>query len=175
MKIFKMAIRKLLAAIFLFLVFSTGYAQKKDINVFAFVAEDCPISIFMATTLKAMGDSYKDRINFYLVFPFATSDEQTARLFKEKNKLVDYIIKIDRDQSITKRYHASVTPEVIVTGLNEEILYKGRINDAYLQPGKRRHIYTGNDFVNALDKIANGIAVPKPWKPAVGCYITQIK
>lgn len=163
--------------IFLLFIFASGinccFSQEKKVSVYAFVAEDCPISIFMASSLKSVADIYAAKVNFYLVFPFSTSTNKTATAFKTKNQLTQFITKVDKEQRITKKLGATVTPEVVITGTDETILYQGRINDAYAQPGKRKHIYTSNDLAAALENISNGREMPKPWKHAVGCYITN--
>ena len=172
-KLLTMHIRKI---IFLFLfVNSTNFcfSQDEKINVYAFVAEDCPISIFMASSLKNVSDKYGDKINFYLVFPFSISTRKAAAAFKTNNLLSAFVIKMDKQHRLTKKLGATVTPEVIIIGANDTILYQGRINDAYAQPGKRKHIYSSNDLSTALDCITNGREMPKPWKRAVGCYITN--
>ena len=163
--------------IFLFLFLNSTifcFSQEKKINVYAFVAEECPISIFMASSLKSVADMYAGEVNFYLVFPFSTSTNKSATAFKTKNQLTHFVTKIDKDQLITKKLRATVTPEVVITGTNETILYQGRINDAYAQPGKRRkHIYASNDLAAALENISKDREMPKPWKRAIGCYITS--
>ncbi|MEO8112182.1 MAG: hypothetical protein ABI594_19180 [Ginsengibacter sp.] len=168
----KMNIKKILLLPILVIAVNSCFSQNKKINVYAFVSEDCPISIYMAPSLKSVAEQYATKINFYLVFPLATSTRKTAALFKTQHKLSSFIIKLDSTQAITKKLGAVVTPEVIITGADDAILYKGRINDAYQEPGKRRHIYTGNDLDVALQKVAQGEDVPKPWKKAVGCFIT---
>jgi hypothetical protein len=149
-----------------------SFSQEKRVNVYAFVTEECPISIFMASSLKNVAEIYGSKVNFYLVFPFSTSSNKTAAAFKTENLLTTFIIKIDKEQRLTKKLGATVTPEVVITGANDSILYRGRINDAYDQPGKRKHIYSSNDLATALDSITNGREMPRPWKRAVGCFIT---
>jgi hypothetical protein len=149
-----------------------GFGQEKKINVYAFVAEDCPISIFMAASLKSVAERHDSKVNFYLVFPFATSTSKTALDFKSKNTLSNFTVKLDKNQRLTKKLGATITPEVVITDAEETILYRGRINDAYQQPGKRKHIYSSNDLADALDNIATGREIPGPWKRAIGCFIT---
>jgi hypothetical protein len=168
-----MAVKKIILLLFFATSATHCFPQEKKINVYAFVAEDCPISIFMASSLKSVADRYADKINFYLVFPFSTSNNKTAAAFKTKNQLTQFVTKIDKNQRITKKLGATVTPEVVITGADETILYQGRINDAYLEPGKRKHIYTNNDLATALENITNDKEMPKPWRRAVGCYITK--
>lgn len=152
-----------------------SFSQEKKITVYAFVAEECPISIFMASALKSVAETYASSATFYLVFPTTTSTTQSATAFKTTNQLTRFMIKVDNDQIITKKLNATVTPEVVITGADETVLYRGRINDAYAQPGKRKHVYANNDLAGALENIVNGREMPKPWKQAVGCYITHSK
>ena len=150
-------------------------AQPKNIHVYAFVAEECPISIYMAGALSEIAQFYYSKADFNLVFPLKSSNNKTASSFKTKNKLPLYNIVLDKKQHISKQLGATVTPEVIITDANNKIIYKGRINDAYLEPGKRRHIFSSNDLSNALAIITEGKEFPKPWKKAVGCFITYAK
>jgi len=168
-----MAAKKIILVLLLAMSVNCCFSQEKKVSVYAFVAEDCPISIFMASSLKSVAEMYAGKINFYLVFPFSTSTNKTAGAFKTKNQLTQFITKVDKDQRITKKLGATVTPEVVITGADETILYQGRINDAYLEPGKRKHIYTNNDLATALENIMNDKEMPKPWRRAVGCYITK--
>jgi hypothetical protein len=165
--------------IFLFLFIITSsictLAQPKTIHVYAFVAEECPISIYMAGALSEIAQSYNSKADFNLVFPLKSSNNKTTSLFKTKNKLPLYNIILDKDQGISKKLGATVTPEVIITDADNKVIYRGRINDAYLEPGKRRHIFGSNDLNNALAMITEGKEFPKPWKKAVGCYITYNK
>ncbi len=165
--------------IFLFLTVMScskfAFAQAKTIHVYAFVAEECPISIYMAGALSEIAQTYKSKVDFNLVFPLKSSNNKTANSFKTKNKLPLYNIVLDKNQSISRQLGATVTPEVIITDIENKIIYKGRINDAYLEPGKRRHIFGSNDLSNALAMITEGKEFPKPWKNAVGCYITYRK
>ena len=163
--------------LFLFIItFSRfTFAQSKTIHVFAFVAEACPISIYMAGALSEIAQLYYSKVDFNLVFPLKSSNKKTADLFKTKNKLPLYNIVVDKEQTISKRLGATVTPEVIITDAENKIIYQGRINDAYSEPGKRRHIYSSNDLNAALEAITEGKEFPKPWKKAVGCYITYTK
>lgn len=160
--------------LFLFLItFSKfTFAQPKSIHVYAFVAEECPISIYMADALSEISQVYYSKVDFNLVFPLKSSTNKTADLFKTKNKLPLYNIIVDKEQTISKKLGATITPEVVITDAEDKIIYQGRINDAYLEPGKRRHIFSNNDLNYALAAITEGKEYPKPWKKAVGCFIT---
>lgn len=163
---------KIFLTIIFFFVFANSFAQTKNIKVYVFAAEQCPICIYMAKSLATISNSFKNNADFYLVFPLKTSTVKTAINFKTKNKLTNFFIIVDAQQSLTKKLGAKITPEVVVANEADSVLYRGRINDAYLSPGKRRHIYRNNDLADALALVAAQKQVPVPWKTAVGCYIT---
>jgi Thioredoxin-like domain len=163
---------KFLVTIIFLIVLANSFAQTKNIKVYVFAAEECPVSIYMTKSLATISDSYKDNADFYLVFPLKSSTGKTANNFKTKNKLTNFFITVDAKQTLTKKLGAKITPEVVVANEADSVLYRGRINDAYLEPGKRRHIYSNNDLADALALITAQKQVPVPWKPAVGCYIT---
>jgi hypothetical protein len=161
---------------FLFITFLCcglfSYSQHKPLKVYVFIAEKCPISIFMTKSLKEISESYSQQADFYLVFPMENSHQKSASKFKSTYELNHYSILMDKKLILTKKMGATVTPEVIITHTNGSVVYQGRINDAYLEPGKRRHFFTGNDMRDALQLLVENQSVPKPWKPAVGCLIT---
>ena len=166
--------RYLLILIGLFFI-AAANGQTDRAKVYVFVAEDCPVSIYMTTTLKSISTQYVATADFYLVFPLPNSTAKTSTAFKEQYSLSDYTCIVDKKQNLSKKLGAAITPEVIVTNHADSILYKGRINDAYLETGKRRHIFSSNDLADALALVADNKTVPQPWRPAIGCYITYKK
>lgn len=149
----------------------TGFSQEKY-SVYVFVAEKCPISIYMAKPLQEVFEKYSDTMDFYTVFPMKNSTEATAQKFLEKYDLPDFKIKLDNYQGFAKKLEATITPEVVVLDEKGEIAYRGRISDAYKAPGKMKHGIRKNELMAVLDLLANGEEIPKPWTGAVGCYIT---
>ena len=161
-------------ALFIFLttcLLSTTYGQK-TLNVYVFVAEECPISIYMARPLKDAMNSFKEEVNFYAIFPNIKSDEATAHQFLKDYELENFKVLLDPKQVISKKYEATITPEVVITDLEENILYRGRISNAYKAPGRMKHGARINELKVFLKRILKGEAIPQPWKEAIGCYIT---
>lgn len=158
--------------LFLTLISIAAYPQKKLLNVYIFIAEKCPISIYMTSDLKRITETFNSHADFILVFPAYNSTQKSAVKFKESYNLDSCKIVLDKDHRLTKTLKATITPEVVITNYINQIVYRGRINDSYLEPGKRRHYYTGNDLFDALGLLIENKPVPQPWKPAVGCLIT---
>ncbi len=159
---------------FIFLSCCFGSFSQKNIKVYVFLAEECPVCNFVASSLSKTSDQFLEDVDFIAVFPQRISNIKTASLFKKKYGLTNFEIKIDKDQTITSKYNASITPEVIVVDENDHVLYKGRINNSYAAPGRMKHGKVKEDLRINLKNIINKQAIAKPWPEPIGCYITRI-
>lgn len=146
-------------------------AQER-LRVYVFVAEECPISIAMANPLDKVSATYNDRVDFIAVFPNLKSDYVSIRSFLGRHGLDDFRPQLDADQALARQLGAKVTPEVVVTNDAGEVLYRGRITDAYAAPGKVRHGNYRNDLAEVLPLLLAGQNAPMPWPEAIGCFIT---
>jgi len=145
---------------------------QQDIRVYVFLAEECPISIYMVQPLNQVVEQYGGQADFFAVFPKSNSSEATATAFADRYQMKGFSNILDVDQALSKRLDAVVTPEVIILDKQDKVLYKGRISNAYAAPGKMRHGSRVNDLDRVLGLILKGQPVPKPWPDAVGCFIT---
>ena len=161
-------------AVATFLLSVSAFAQK-DLHVYVFIAEDCPISIYMAKPLREVVAAYAEDVTFHAVFPNLLSTTETAQAFLTTYDLEAFDIRLDPDQQLTRTLAATITPEAIITDAMGTVLYRGRISDAYAAPGKMKHGPRVNVLHEALQQALQGQAVPEPWVDAVGCYITVRK
>jgi hypothetical protein len=165
--------KRVIFTLFISLFISNFASAQKNYNVYTFIAEECPISIYMAKPLREAVKLFDQQANFYAVFPSKKSTEATAAEFLKQYDLPQFQILLDNDKRFTKKMGAEVTPEVAITDAETgEILYCGRISNAYASPGKMRHGRRINDLINMLTRITKGEKIAKPWLPAVGCFIT---
>lgn len=156
------------------LMLLVGYTSaQQDLHVYVFIAEECPICNFMGKPLSVIAEKYTDDVAFHAVFPVKNSNYKTSQLFKEKYNILSFETLLDRDQQISKKLGATVTPEVVVTDNDGEILYRGRVNSAYYAPGKMKHSSIKNDLDETLASLLSGKKVSQPWPSAIGCYITM--
>lgn len=162
----------LVFAIFFFSLAVATTAQKQW-NVYVFLAEECPVSVYMAKPLNTIATKYADDVSFHAVFPLKNSSYTTAQRFKNDYQLNSFEILVDHDQKLALKLGASITPEAIITDENGQVVYRGRINSAYYAPGKMKHSAIKNDLDEALSSLVSGNAIPQPWPSAVGCYITM--
>lgn len=163
---------KRLLIITLFLGFSILVFSQKNYSVYVFVAEKCPISIYMVKPLQEVFQKYGTEVDFYTVFPLKNSTHKTAQQFLEKYNLTDFKIKLDNYQGFARKLGATITPEVVILDDLGKVVFRGRISDAYKAPGKMKHGIRKNELITVLDNLTNGNKIPKPWESAVGCYIT---
>jgi len=164
---------KLFALILAFfsLSFTEGPKEQK-VRVYVFVAEECPICNFIGKPMARLANEYNGQAEFYAVFPNKMSNYKTIFKFKKKYGMEAFLSILDEDQSTTKKYGATVTPEVVVVDQDDNILYKGRFNNSYYAPGKINHTGKKQDLKEALNLILAGNSIPQPWPKAIGCFIT---
>lgn len=143
------------------------------LHAYVFIAEECPICNYMGKPLSEIAKKYGDKVSFHAVFPVRNSNYKTSQLFKQQYDLLSFETLLDKDHQLANKLGATVTPEVVVTDDQGEVLYRGRINSAYYAPGKMKHSSIKNDLDEALASIINGKEAAQPWPPAIGCYITK--
>ena len=148
-----------------------SFAQKKY-SVYVFVAEECPISIYMAKPLKQVVKAYGEQVNFYAVFPKKNSTLETANSFLNTYGLSSFQAKLDTYQAFAKKLKATITPEVVILNEQGTVLYRGRISNAYKAPGRMKHGTRKNELLDILALVIKEETIPQPWAAAIGCFIT---
>ena len=137
--------------------------------VLVFVATDCPISNSYAPEVqRIMAEHRTDGLRFYLVYADATAAEAKAHEAAYGYRCPALL---DPDHVLAARVGATVTPEVAVVGDGGRLLYRGRIDDRYVDFGRKRPAATTHDLRTALAAVAAGRPVEIPLTRAVGCPI----
>jgi len=147
----------------------------KDVQtmVFLFVSVDCPISNSYAPEVRRLAAEFGSRgVAFRLVYPNA---DETLEIIKKHLKDYGYALDAlwDPQHELTRAAGAKMTPEAIVFVRGRGFVYRGRIDDRFVQLGKERVAPTQHDLKDALTAVINGAAVPHPSTRAVGCYISE--
>jgi len=142
-------------------------------TVFIFVATDCPISNRYAPEVRRIHAEFTPRrAAFWLVYP----DRDTTAAAIQKH-LKDYGYSIDAlrdpEHSLVKLAGAKVTPEAVVFDRDGRRVYRGRIDDLYVDLGKERSGPTRRDLQEALSALLAGKPVPAATTRAIGCYIAE--
>ncbi|HLK59735.1 MAG TPA: redoxin domain-containing protein [Chthonomonadaceae bacterium] len=149
-----------------------GKARKA--TVLLFITNDCPISNSYAPEFTRICKAYTaKKIAFYLVYADTSLSAADA-----KKHTQDYgytcLALLDREHLLVKATGATITPEAAVLSTEGKLLYRGRIDDRYVDFGKARVQPTVRDLRDALDAIVQGKPVPHPTTKALGCTIPPL-
>ena len=171
-----MQLLKLRKYLFLFLFCALSLlGEVSGIKVYVIISEECPICQYMGPELATINEYYGAQAELYLVFPFRNTNIKDASLFKKEFGLSAFTVLLDEDQSISKKLGAKVTPEAIIVNNQNEVIYRGRINDSYLAPGRRKHSAGRRDLQIAISNALNDKPIKSPWPKAIGCFVTYKK
>lgn len=142
------------------------------LTVFIFTTTDCPISNRYAPEIQRLAATFGSQAKFVLVYPVPSD---TPQLIREHKKKFAYILEHvrDVDQRLVKKTGVSVTPEVAVMK-GDQLLYRGRIDDRYIDFGKDRVTPTERNLESALTAIAAGKPVAVKDTRAVGCILADL-
>jgi hypothetical protein len=143
--------------------------------VFLFTSTDCPISNRYAPEVRRIADAFGSKgVAFRLVYPSPSED---ARAIREHMTAYSYagIADAVRDPklALVKFAGATVTPEAVVV-VAGKVVYRGRIDDRYVDLGRERPAPTRRDLFDALTAILDGKPVPLAKTQAVGCFISDL-
>lgn len=142
-------------------------------TVLVFVTTDCPISNRYAPEIKRLTAKFAGKARVILVYPVPGDTEPIVRAHLKKFGYSNEW-RHDAGQTLVKQTGVTVTPEVAVVGADQKVLYRGRIDDRYLEFGKDRPQPTVRDLERAIDAIVAGQPVPVSETRAIGCFIADL-
>jgi hypothetical protein len=142
--------------------------------VFVFTSTDCPISNRYAPEVRRIAAAFASKgVVFRIVYPNPADD---AKAIREHMAAYSYagVAEAVRDpkRALVKFAGATVTPEAAVVA-GGKVMYRGRIDDRYVDLGRERPAATEHDLFDALTAIVAGKPAPHPTTQAVGCFISD--
>ena len=142
--------------------------------VLVFVRRDCPVSGRYAPTIQQISKRYADRARFWLVYPDKSETPQEIRKSVAEYRYQLPVLR-DPDHVLVKLGRVQITPEVAVFNRNRHLIYDGRIDDWFIDPGRARPVPTTNELQDAINAaVAGKMAVHKEVR-GVGCYISDVE
>ena len=140
-------------------------------TVLVFTTTDCPIANRYAPEIQRLAKQYGS-VRFVMVYPVAND---TPELIDAHRTKFAYTIDFIRDEKheLVKKTGVTVTPEVAVMK-DGRMLYRGRIDDRYIEFGKDRPQPTVRDLERSLEAILAGKPVPVAETRAVGCILAEL-
>jgi|SRR6185295_4211542 len=138
-----------------------------------FITTDCPIANSFAPEIKRIIADYAPRgVEFAMVYT-----DLRHSLAEAKRHAAEYgydsEVRLDKERVQSRQYGVTVTPEAVVLGADGTRVYRGRIDDRYLAPGKYRLQPTTRELRDALDAVLAGRPVAVAETKAAGCPLTD--
>ncbi len=142
-------------------------------TVLLFISTDCPISNRYAPEVRRLFKSFASKgVSFRLIYPNPAERPEAIR-----DHLTSFAFPMqalrDPEHALAKFVHATVTPEAVVVA-GERIVYRGRIDDRYVELGVERPAPSRRDLEDALTALLAGQRVQHPTTQAVGCFIADL-
>ena len=143
-----------------------------DLTVYVFTTTDCPISNRYAPEIQRLARKFDSKARFILVYPVPGDSPEMIREHRQK---FGYALESIRDtgQKLVKQTGVTVTPEVAVMK-GGQLVYRGRIDDRYVELGRERPAPTNRDLENVLEAILAGKRPAVRETQAVGCILSDL-
>lgn len=119
-----------------------------------------------------MSERYEnEHTQFVAVFPNLRDKPDLIAAYKEKFD-IPFRTKTDYFKTLTEKFGATVTPEVVVYNeTKEEKIYQGRIDNTYYKLGRKRGVTTSKELEMVLEALKNGEEITVKSAPAIGCFL----
>jgi peroxiredoxin len=136
-----------------------------------FIAAECPISNRYAPEINRIVADYATR---GVVFYGVHSDQDfgaAAALRHARNYGFDFPVLLDPTQTLANQTGVTLTPTAVILSPAGELLYRGRIDNRYLDFGKYREAGVKPDLRLALDAVIAGKLVAEKYTKSIGCAL----
>lgn len=144
-----------------------------QLDLLFFVAADCPISNRYAPEIARICRDYSSRgVRCFMVYPDAAVDAAAVAKHRADYGLGSTPAIIDRRHQLVDAVGSRVTPEAALYSPAGRV-YRGRIDDWYIDVSRARLQANRHDLRLALDATLAGRAVAQPETEAIGCFIVS--
>lgn len=147
---------------------------KSKLTVALFIAVDCPIANRYAPEVSRIQATYaKKGVSFLRVYvdPSIPNAEiiQHGKDFK-----LDFPAVMDVKHAWVKGIGVAITPEAAVLDKKGNVIYRGRIDDRFVEHGRAKDTPDRQDLRIALDEALAGKPISQPNVPSIGCFIPNL-
>ncbi len=147
--------------------------SKSKAAVFLFVAAECPISNRYAPEINRIVADYRAQsFVFYGVHSDPDLEREAARKHASEYGF-QFPVLLDPLQTLAATFGVTLTPTVVVASPSGDLIYRGRIDNRYLDFGRYRNAGIASDLRLVLDAVSAGRVVTVPFTKSIGCAIPQ--
>jgi len=145
------------------------------LTVLVFISIECPISNRYVPEIKRIIQQFASRdVRVWLVYPNPAESVAAIRAHLASFGYPDIALR-DPSHELVARARATVTPEAAVFTSAETLIYRGRIDDRYVELGRERPAPTRHDLADALTAALAGRPVRPVTTQAFGCFLADLK
>lgn len=150
----------------------SNYADKRALLVM-FICQHCPFVKHIKVELAKISKDYANS-NLGIVAISANDvanypDDAPEKLKAMAKELdLSFPICYDETQETAKAYTAACTPDFFLFDANQQLVYRGQLDDSRPSNGKP---VTGKDLRAAIDAVLAGKSISFEQQPSVGCNI----
>jgi hypothetical protein len=146
--------------------------DNRKATVFVFMSVDCPICNRYAPTLRKLKTEFQEA-RFVLVYP---NRDESSEMVRTALREYDLSFEAWRDTKhmLVKAAEARVTSEAAVYVTGKSWVYRGRIDDRYIDWGKQRSEAKVHDLRNVLTALSKGEILALRTTKAIGCSIPKL-
>jgi hypothetical protein len=151
------------------------FASVARARIFLFARTDCPIINRYAPELQRLFKEFGGRgAEFWLVYPDPAATSQSIRDHLAQYSFPGTALR-DPHHQLVKLGRATIAPEAAVFDGAGHLLYHGRIDDQWLNPGKARPAAQTHDLEDAISAVLAGRSPAQPETHAVGCWLADVQ
>ena len=150
----------------------SNYADKQAILVM-FICKHCPFVKHIKAQLAQLSSDYANsRLSIIAISSNDVNnhpDDAPEYLQAMAQELsLTFPICYDESQEVAKAYTAACTPDFFLFDANQQLVYRGQLDDSRPSNGKP---VTGADLRAAIEAVLAGKMVNAEQKPSIGCNI----
>ena len=136
-----------------------------------FIGAECPISNRYAPEINRIVTAYSTRgVAFYGVHSDQDVGAEASRRHA-RDYGFDFPVLLDPAQTLANQTGVTLTPTAVILSPAGELLYRGRIDNRYLDFGKYRDAGVKPDLRLALDAVIAGKPVAEKYTKSIGCAL----
>lgn len=141
--------------------------------VLVFLGPECPISQRYVPELNRIAaEEGTNRVEFLGVLSGPSMTRTQAAVFVKEYAL-QFPVLFDEAGALARWLRPTHVPQAFVLKPDGDLLYRGRIDDGYESPGKRRTVIQHRELRDALSAVLAGRTPPRIFAPPVGCYFEE--
>jgi peroxiredoxin len=145
--------------------------DERKATLFYFIATTCPISNTYAPDISRISTEFLESgVKSYAVLTDESLTPAEAATYKSEYNLTCPVV-LDPLHKLVARVGATVTPEAVVIDRKGRLIYRGRIDNKFVDFGVSRPTATLFDLVSVLHSIVAGRSVGLVETKAIGCFI----